>query len=235
MAIAYVKDTGKVRDNVAGSTIAMSFATLPSAGNLIVVYVWGWDSTSTWSLDSCTDNQGNTYARAAQADENDKLRCAIFYAYNIGIPSGTFTVTVTASEEVAIMIGAAVEYSGALTTDPLDKVSAGATGNSTTPSTATTDTLTQADELVTAIMANTASGVVTVTPPTDYTSRVVETDNDNWQSGEGADRIVSATTAQNPTWTLSPGGPWTAIAATFKAAGAVGGARISTLGLMGAG
>lgn len=213
----YVQDTGKVHDTGADATIAFSFPSLPKAGRLIVVYVWGWDSAGTWSFDTCADNQSNTYAEAVAVSENDQMNASIFYAYNIGTPSGTFTVTATASENVDQLLGVAVEYAGFGTVDPLDKTKTASTGNDTAPTTGASAAITQPNELIAALHANTAIGSVAVTTPTGYSRRAVETDNSAAQSGEAVDRFTAIASPITATWTISPGGPWTACLATFKA------------------
>ncbi len=217
-SIAYVQATPKSR--TLDSTLSVSFSSRPRSGNAIILYVWGWDNINSvdFTTSSVTDNQGNTWIRATQGTRTaGGTRPAIFYAYNINEPSGTFTITVAPTiGGTRALVGAAVEYSGVLaTSDPLDAVAPANTGTSTAPTTGTTAVTSQANELAAASMVISVDGAIT--SPSGYTARVTETDNTNWLAGEGDDKILSATGAQSASWTTNSGA-WSASLATFKAA-----------------
>src|SRR5258707_1321327 len=90
------------------ASTATSFSTLPSAGNLIIVF---GSSGKDPNAIACADNQGNTYHLAVKSSSAFTGPCAIFYAYNIGAPVGTFTVTISDPGAGSTSV-AAVEYSG---------------------------------------------------------------------------------------------------------------------------
>lgn len=134
------------------SSLSASFDTLPTSGNLIIVHVGTYNNTTPADppADAVSDNQGNTYTRAVfkRATANDSsLSHAIYYAYNIGSPSGTFTITYDAANANDGITIRAFEYvcqTGS--DDPLD-VTATAEGESTTPSSGTTSTTTYSNSI----------------------------------------------------------------------------------------
>ena len=122
-----------------------AFQAAQAAGNLNVVVVGVNDAVR--SVASVTDTAGNVYALAVGRTVNTAggLSQAIYYASNIAAaPAGANVVTVTfdgaaASPDIRIL-----EYSGADVAAPVD-VTAAATGNSATSSTAAV-TITQAND-----------------------------------------------------------------------------------------
>lgn len=89
-----------------------SFPALPLGGNFILVEALA-ANTST----NVTDNQGNTYHRVPASASRVGFTADIWYAYNIGTPAGTFTVTITSPG--GNVWGNAKHYSGFGTNDPL--------------------------------------------------------------------------------------------------------------------
>ena len=223
MAIAFVKSTGKARVASAGS-VAASFASLPAAGNFIAVRAWGWHSGGTFDLTAtgCTDNQGNTYTRAVWLAKPN-AGVAIYYAANIGTPSGTFTITVSPADASGnIIIIEASEYSGVATITPLD-VTASSSGNSGEPHSGTTAAAAKNDQLLVAVAESNNSHPQTWTTPTDWTERVLETDNSTYQGGQGIERIISAAGTRAAQFDVSGATAiWAACIAAFNAAAAAG-------------
>jgi len=218
MAVAFVQ--GPVASEVNGATtVNITFASTPAAGNLIVAAgtIWGGNQTL-----SCSDNKGNTYAEAVTRLQGTQLRAEINYAANIA-SSATFTVTMTASASTNMALGIN-EYSGA------DTVPLNLTNNNGAAS-------------GTAITAGSVSpsgtdlifGVATLTAETSLTAAATWTtrqDHDN--SPDGANTQLSAidkfaTGAQNATWTGGSSTEWSAVVATFMAAGAGGRTTRNTL------
>ena len=241
MAIAFVKSTGKARVSSAGS-VAASFASLPSAANFIGVRTWGWHSGGTFNLPAtgCSDNQSNTYSQAVKINKPN-AGVAIYYAENIGSPSGTFTITVAPDDASAnIIILEASEYSGLVTSGALD-VTASNSGNTGEPDSGTTAAAAQNDELLIAVAESNNSHPQTWTTPTDWTERVLETDNSTYQGGQGIERIISAAGTRNVAFDVSGATAiWAACIAAFKAAAGggatgtlVGGALVDARGLIG--
>ncbi len=88
--------------NTSVTSQAQSLASLPTAGNTVIVALTVKEETPIHGsiLSSITDNQGNTYTRAisqftdySSSPESED----IWYCPSIGTPSGTFTVTATFS------------------------------------------------------------------------------------------------------------------------------------------
>ena len=211
--ITFVKQTGKFEAN-AVDTLAASFGSLPSAGNMIIVYVWGWNSNNSldFAATSLTDNKGNTYTRAAQSPLNNNARTAIYYATNIVSPSGTFTITANPLGVNATIAMNAVEYSGLTTLDQVATLS----GSSATPTTASVTT-TQGNELLVAVAdSNPNDTSFTWSKDPTWTERIVENNNWDFQAGNGVEKVVSATGSYIHSWTTSVTGPWSTTIATFK-------------------
>lgn len=113
------------------TTIAVTFPGVSTTGNLIVVHL-DWDK-QTVSVSSVTDNKGNTYTRInGPTNWNGTLyRAELWYAHNITGGAGAITVTghlsgaPTGFSQIYIN-----EYSGIVTSNPLDQnaVAIGNTG-----------------------------------------------------------------------------------------------------------
>lgn len=113
----------------------------------------------------------------------------------VGFASGTYTV------------GAAEEWSGVDTTTSIVDLVLTATGLSTslTP-TGTPDTTAQADEVllsVTGSDAALATGTISDTPPSGYTTIWSETDANTYATGSASYKILSAITTVSDTWTFN--------------------------------
>ncbi len=224
MAIANVQVATKANAD-ATSTIAKTFATTPVAGNTIIVVVWalGGGGSNTWS---CADNKGNTYnlaVRKTHTSTNGEI--AIFYAENIA-SSATFTVTCTSSGSMSAGVLSISEWSGLATSSSLDKTTSNS-GSSSAPSTGSTGTLAQAAELVIAAwgaFSTFQGGTISVDDGT-YTQMVEEQSAGSglYAPGEADYKIVSATTAQNVSWTWERSNDWLGVIATFKEAAAAAG------------
>lgn len=230
------KTTGKVA--VAGTNGgAANFPTLPSAGSTIIVMLSGAAATLDYAAGSVTDNQGNpAYTQAVQSVLNNRGRSAIFYAPNIGTPSGTFTITVNTTAGTWFGTWTATSFTG-MAAVPIDVVTSGS-GTSTTPSSGATATTAQASEVVAAVMQSRFStpgtiAVETLSPA--WVEEYEELDGTNTECGEGDTRIVSAAAAMTGNWTCSQNQTWTAAIATFKATASAGPISASPMTLMGLG
>lgn len=98
----------------------VSFTTLPSAGNLIVVCISENRGAGVKGVSTVTDNQGGTYTQAVTktiAANNGAV--SIYYREGISAPSGTFTVTVTMTGATFFDVGL-LEYSGIKTSSSLN-------------------------------------------------------------------------------------------------------------------
>jgi RHS repeat-associated protein len=131
---------------------------------------------------------------------------AINYVPNI--KGGSNTVTVTFNQSASYPDVRVLEYSGLLTTSPLDVVATG-TGNSTSSSSGSATT-SSATELI--FGANTVY-TGTNAAGSGFTSRIITHDGDIAE-----DKNVSSTGSYSASATLSSAGNWVMQMATFKAA-----------------
>src|SRR5262245_53642138 len=104
------------------SIVPVTFTGAQTAGNLNVVAVGWYDTTST--VGSVTDSRGHVYVRAAGPTTQASAGThSIYYAANIGASTaGTNTVTVTFSTAVQYPDIRIAEYSGIDTATPVDVV-----------------------------------------------------------------------------------------------------------------
>ena|GEM_PF-6624324 len=137
MAIAYINGS-KTDPTGSGATTVASPALSTTSGRLIIVAAYGLRVDYTGlSITAVTDTAGNTYTEAASYTDGG-VRQSIYYAYNI-TGNASNVVTVTFSQECLYRICAQHEYSGALTTDPLDSARNGTVGYGNDLSTGATD------------------------------------------------------------------------------------------------
>ncbi len=222
MAIVYVKDTGKVLSPGGGTTLELSFGTLPAAGAHILISIGGYQPSG-YDVTSVTDNQGNSYARAvASGLAAGLMRSLIYVAENIGTPSGTFTLTITNTQASGNYIAAiASEVSGLAASGAADQTATGTAADASLATAGPTGTTVQADELVFAAMQMaSASTDIGVGPPASYTEVLVEQNAAMSDGHEVAYRILSATGTQTVIWTYGSSGQvgWSAALLTLKGA-----------------
>jgi chitodextrinase len=189
------------------TTVAVAYALVQTAGNLNVVVV-GWnDSTATVS--SVMDSSGNSYSPAiAPTVISGTLSQTVYYAKNIaGAGAGTNTVTVKFSTAAVYPDIRVLEYAGIDTTNPLD-VSAAASGNSATSTSASVTTTYANDLIVGANMVYThTSG-----PGAGFTKRVITSPDGDIDE----DKVVAAISSYNATAPLTSSGPWIMQMVAFK-------------------
>ncbi len=217
--------TGSNVDSVSGS-----FSALPAAGNFIGVGVSVFSGSADLPTGCVTDNQGNgSYPRAVRGPVHAiNTVSGIFYAENIGSPSGTFTITVDPSGTGNLIEFGAAEFSNMATSASLDKTQTNE-GDSSTPTSGTTATTTQADELVLAVLATgNSSSALGIDLPSGFTNITINQDEASTVGHSFDYKIVSATGTQLADWgsVVVSNDPWSGCIATFKAAGG-GGATVT--------
>lgn len=117
-----------------GSTATLNITvTATTQNNLVVVHIKLASTSRT--VNSVTDNVGNTYVVGSNLDNGSTNR--LYQAYGVQVTGGATTITVNLSSSTNIRAGAD-EYSGGKTTNAtvFDATQTG-TGNSTSLSTAT--------------------------------------------------------------------------------------------------
>ncbi len=186
------------------NTISLAFAAASTTGNLIVVHL-DWDG-QTRSIISVTDNKGNSFTKISGPTNWDGLnyRAELWYAYNI--TGGGAAINIKAKLSGAPTSFSQIyisEYSGIITTNPLDQNSV-AIGNTAAVSSGSKNT-TFTNELIYGASIG-ASGVLTA--GVGFTSR--STANSNIIE----DKNGLATGAFDTKFT-SAGGNWVAQMATF--------------------
>jgi hypothetical protein len=206
MALALDQTAALVyKDGTAGTTLGISFGTLPAVGSLIVVPIAIFDSNAVESsYVNVVDNQGNgTYNVITQGDDS-LVGCNVqaHLAYVIATTSsGTFSVTLTISTpntaNCFVTMGAVsfIDITS-VTVDKSNKVAQN--GNPTTLNISTAET-TSANELVMALIsasANDANMNLTQNA-SGYSNLFLENDGATHQCLRCDYKFVSATGVQN--------------------------------------
>lgn len=205
-----------------GSTIAVTTTASVPAGSILFLFSNNEASGgSNTPVSSVSDGTGNTWAGLTTrgqgtGPENTDLWYGIMAT---GLSNGA-TVTATYSGTLSQGVVSLAYVTGLVTVSPLDKQN-GATGSSTAPSSGSSGTLSQASEICVGVVGRyNAATTVTLTSIGSFTALTRK------DSGSGAARstvwpayqIVSATTAQTYSGTLSVSGAWEATIGTFKGA-----------------
>lgn len=217
MALTRVQATGKVvADSVA--SIALTFSTLPTVGNGLVVLVTGYNGT--YLTTSCSDNRSNTYQRATTLSLGP-VSVAIYSCASVATSVAPFTVTVAAG--TAYYVATAIEVSGVGSGLVLDQTATASAGASTSASTGTTPALTAAEELVVSVcsLGNTVASLTVDAVSPAWTQEAEELNFSLHAVGESDSRIVTSAigTTQSCGWTLASSVGWAGTIATFKASG----------------
>lgn len=159
-----------------GGMSALTFITTPKTGSLILVAVSWFARILNSTVQSVTDNAGNTYAAAGPASsvgsDINSIRCQYWYAYNIAaVPNHAVTVTMTPD-----VIGGhwhLSEWLGVDTaSDPLDVVNGNGNTDLWTPYTHSTGEVTPTAHhaLVVAAFRSGTSPNPALVPPTGMTA-----------------------------------------------------------------
>ena len=205
-AIAFVQSKNYSPNKSALASLSATFTSAQTAGNFNVVAV-GWGTTSA-TVSSITDTKGNVYTLAVGPTVTSFGNASIYYAKNIAAAAaGVNKVTVTFSAAVPWPDVRIAEYSGIVTTNPLD-VSAVATGTGALGDSGFATTTNANDLLIGSNWVSTGS----TGPGAGYTQREIS----GWDGDILEDRIVSTTGAYNATAPLSPSGNWIMQMAAFK-------------------
>jgi hypothetical protein len=187
------------------TSVAVSYPSAQTAGNLNIVAV-GWDD-ATSAVSSVMDSNGNPYLLAAGPITGTGGRESIYYAKNIA--AGSNTVTVTFSNAAVYADVRVLEYSGLDTLNPLDQPAAAAgTGTSANSGSATTTT---AKELI--FGAGKTSGRFTAAG-NGFISRIITSPDGDIAE----DKIVSLTGSYSATAPVTPSS-WVMQMAAFRASG----------------
>jgi hypothetical protein len=141
-AISLAQVTAKQAGSSA-SSLAISFASATTAGNLIVI---GFDYDTSAAFQSVTDSQGNIFTQAgSELTSPGGARSRLYYAKSI--KGGADTITIRLTARSSFIEAYLAEYSGA---DPVSSIDAqaGAAGSSSAVSSGNVVTTAAGDKIV---------------------------------------------------------------------------------------
>jgi len=226
MAIQRIRAASTAGTTGGGGSIDVSFGALPAAGNMVAVLVWAYQSSIAFATNGVSDNQGNTYTRAAVRVQSGSgaVACAIYYCLSIGSPSGTFTVSIAGGGTGSLYASAAImEFSGVGGLEGVAVIDE--TGASVNPATVTRS-VSAASGLALAVLTEIvtqASITVEALSPT-WTEEVEQLSYATYVPGEGNSRITTIGTGNyTANWTNATACAYAAALAVFTAAAGASG------------
>jgi len=163
---------------------------------------------------SCSDTKANSYT--IDADITGAGRLFVCSAHNVTALASGDTITASYPGFSGVTTASANEFSGIAPTTPADKVSTAA-GNNPSPSSGSTATTTQANELLFGAIAH--NSTPTFAPGSGYNlaGQVIGGSGSGQKTNSPEYRIVSATGSYAADGTLSSGQQWQAAIVTYKA------------------
>lgn len=191
-----------------GTSFGITLGDTPTAGNVLFAVIGVTDYSAVVSVSSISQTN---VSWSLQAQQKDSYRAVEIWLGVVSASPGT-AITVNLDGTPNNARGAVCEYSGIAAT-PLDKVSAGDDGYSTTGDTAATATTTQDDELW-------LGGIKARYVTSDHSN---PTNSFTLLDGAGLaylEKIVSATGSADCETTIDATDYWVGIMATFKASAA---------------
>jgi hypothetical protein len=209
-----VANARKANTSGANTTTTTSFSS--TAGSTIWVGVS--DASGQGSL-TISDNKGNTYTQIGTTRTSGSgAQIRRFYCTNIAGGAGhTVTATWGSNSDATVHV---LELAGTDTAS-LDSAASAQADDNNPPWTVTSGTLAQADSIAVAMTGTAFAG--TWSESSGFTVQTQEGDNNLYWTGCAATRVVAATTALTPSFTISGGGSDCAVAVdVFKAAAAGG-------------
>jgi hypothetical protein len=224
MTLAVSQTATRVLTDAGGATTTISFASLPTAGHGVGLYIVDGVATNPTLDPTVADNQGvgNVYQKAKSGTETSAGQLAgLWYCGSIGSTSGTFTATVThAASSGNYSIIQMIETNGPiqLSGTPTITNQTGGTGFTLTcPSFAGSDAL-----LMTCMTVDSSTGSNNIANSSSFTNAMVEQDSTAHVVGSGDHKAVSATT--NMVYTYAAGSTdAVGVMAAFIPAGGGGG------------
>jgi hypothetical protein len=204
-----VANARKANTSGANTTTTTSFTS--TAGSTIWVGVS--DASGQGSL-TISDNKGNTYTQIGTTRTSASgAQIRRYYCANIAGGAGhTVTATWGSNSDATVHV---LELAGVATAS-LDSAASAQTDDSNPPWTVTSGTLAQADSIAIAMTGTAFNG--TWSESSGFTVQTQEGDNNLYWTGCAASRVVAATTALTPSFTISGGGSDCAVAIdVFKA------------------
>ena len=144
--LEYIGDLGSIVSKSSSTELSL-ITTMPVTTGDDIVLALGTDPNSSLVV-SVSDDAGNTYNQIGNTVINSgQIRTYLFVAYDVNfMPSGS-AITIEATPAVTAHAAVAMLFNGLLDTGGLDQL-ASSTGTGTEPSSGTTATTTQANELI---------------------------------------------------------------------------------------
>ena len=224
-AVTVTQSSSPASNGGGDATLEVSFGSLPAAGSTVVM-AFSMYGTSGFGT-TCTDNQGNgAYTRAEIATESGNGDTAeIWYKANIGSPSGTFTVTCTATVSVYAW-GVLLELDGVNNSNPIRD-----TGTNTGHATSTDASVTSAGSsaavgdlaVVTVVVKISSSNVnLGANATTGYTNVSLQQNYSAITSQSADYKEIGSAGSQSANWSHDAATPdpygWACVMAIFEAA-----------------
>jgi len=210
MAISRVQ--GNARGTTTGSSIAVTMASTPISGNVLVAVIGTYRSGSVAIVNSITQT-GVTWTKQISKAVGTTLNIEIW----LGVVSSGASKNITITLNQAATYGAVAdvcEYSGVATSNFLDKTATNS-GSSKYPDTGTTATTTMANELW-------IGGTVPTEPQSSPTNGFTLLDGALYNTTMSVgylEKIVSSTGTAHSSTTTADSVSWGGCIATFKGAG----------------
>lgn len=202
--------------NDADGVVPISFGSLPSTGNAVIVAFQGYQSGITLSSNAVTDNQGNTYTRATAWVQSSDYGVGIYHCLNVTGSTGTFTVTLTGGGTgVCQGILTVLEFSGLSSFD-----GAASTGSGLGSPTVTYAVVGSGAVQVGACLANASQSSITVDTLSPAWTEEAEQLSVSYMPGEIDSRIADIGSGNfTAAWTPSSAAAvWAAAVAVYSAA-----------------
>jgi hypothetical protein len=197
--------------NTSGATSTTTTSFTSTAGGTIWVGVS--DASGQGSL-TISDNKGNSYTQIGTTRTSASgAQIRRYYCANIAGGAGhTVTATWGSNSDATVHV---LELAGVATAS-LDSAASAQADDNNPPWTVTSGTLAQADSIAVAMTGTAFNG--TWSESSGFTVQTQEGDNNLYWTGCAASRVVAATTALTPSFTISGGGSDCAVAIdVFKA------------------
>jgi hypothetical protein len=223
MAIAHSQDWAAVGSTSAVSSLQNGAAGSPlTSGSTILVFIWHSYSGGGRTVSGIIDTAGNSYAKdAGAAIVTNFPGLEVWRAQNTQTTASN-KITVSLAGGTAFLGFAATEFTGLVTTSPLDGAGSSNTGTAgtNTPSTGAFSTSNANDLLVACFGSDGTSSIPNEPTAAGTWANVGKLSTGGTKEDGSADYVIvsSTQTSINPTWTSVAGtSRWTGLALAYKA------------------
>jgi hypothetical protein len=204
-----------------GTSVTVTLTSGTTTGNCLVVCVGASDGTTNPTVSGITlGGSAGNFAFAEKQNSNADTDCEIWADPDCAGSQTSVVVSFNAGSGSNLGYAVQVmEWSGVATSSPVDKTNGALSGSTSSFSSGSTGTLSQASEVVIgAVMAQCSSGTETVAGPSSpWTNLAQAAPAASMALGTGY-QVVSATTAQTYSGTLTAASVYGAAVVTLKGA-----------------